>query len=223
MRKRFYVGLDLGSASDFSALAVIERHESETDMICHCRHLRRWPLRTSYERIVADAVSLVNSAALQNPAEQHPDAWGDLSDAELSVRASDSSARPVLAVDVNGPGMPVVDMLRGSALGAQLLPVFSHGGDKVVRDAGVTRVPKRELVSTAQIALQSGRLKIAPALSEAQTLVRELEKYQVKINPETAHDSYGAWRTGQHDDLCFAVMLALWVGLNNHARVPHAY
>jgi hypothetical protein len=79
-------------------------------------------------------------------------------------------------------------------------------------------VPKRELVSTTQIALQSGRLKIAPTLPEAPTLVSELQNYQVEINQETAHDSYGAWRTGTHDDLLFAVMLPLWcaMGVRSH-------
>jgi hypothetical protein len=42
-------------------------------------------------------------------------------------------------------------------------------------------------------------------------LVREIQNFQVKINLETAHDSYGAWREGTHDDLVLAVALALWV------------
>lgn len=41
----------------------------------------------------------------------------------------------------------------------------------------------------------------------------ELQNFKVKINPETAHDSYGAWREGQHDDLVLAVALGLWVGM----------
>jgi hypothetical protein len=73
-------------------------------------------------------------------------------------------------------------------------------------------VPKRELVSVAQVALQTGRLKIAASLAEAATLTNELMNFKVKISLETAHDSYGAWREGTHDDLVLA--LALWVGAN---------
>jgi hypothetical protein len=31
----------------------------------------------------------------------------------------------------------------------------------------------------------------------------------VKIN-DNAHDTYGAWREGTHDDLILAVMMAVW-------------
>ena len=33
----------------------------------------------------------------------------------------------------------------------------------------------------------------------------------MKIDPLTAHDSYGARRDGQHDDLVLAVAVAEWV------------
>ena len=55
----------------------------------------------------------------------------------------------------------------------------------------------------------SGRLRIAAALPEADTLVRELLAFQVKITA-AAHDTYGAWREGTHDDLVLAVALACW-------------
>jgi hypothetical protein len=34
----------------------------------------------------------------------------------------------------------------------------------------------------------------------------------VKINISTAHDSYEAWREGDHDDLVLSVALACWAG-----------
>jgi hypothetical protein len=67
------------------------------------------------------------------------------------------------------------------------------------------------------------RLKIAPQLPEAQTLVREMQTFQVKISLDTAHDSYGAWREGTHDDLVLAVALALWKGMRDaRPRLPVA-
>jgi hypothetical protein len=108
----------------------------------------------------------------------------------------------------------VVDLFRHEQLNAEMYPIQITGGDTVTRDGNLTRVPKRDLVSAAQVALQTGRLKIAASLPDAATLTRELESFQVKINLDTAHDSYGAWREGSHDDLVLAVALALWIANN---------
>jgi hypothetical protein len=197
---RYLIGLDLGSAQDFSALAILEQHGYGQDAEFLCRHLQRWELRTPYTAIVADVAQIVNREELRGGAR-----------------------RNVLAVDMNGPGQPVIDLLKALPLSAQLAAIFSHGGDKVTSEGNVTRVPKRELVSTTQIALQSGRLKIAPTLPEAPTLVAELQNYQVEINQETAHDSYGAWRTGTHDDLLFAVMLPLWCAMGVQSNRVHIF
>ena len=70
-------------------------------------------------------------------------------------------------------------------------------------------VPKRELVSTIQVLLQTKRLRIPSLLPEAQVLLEEMTNFQVKISL-TGHDSYGAWREGTHDDLLLAVALACW-------------
>ena len=60
-----------------------------------------------------------------------------------------------------------------------------------------------------QVMLQARRLKVAPSLPEAATLVRELTTFQVKITP-AANEVFGAWREGQHDDLVLAVAIAIW-------------
>ena len=199
MQNRFYLGLDLGQSADFSALAIIERQKRESmsfEPVYHCRHLHRWPLRTSYPTIVADTVRMLGSGHVQKGME------------------------PTLAVDSTGVGAPVVDLFKREHMRADLVPIQITGGDSVTREHGMTRVPKRDLVSTAQVYLQSGRLKIAPELPDAPTLVRELENFQVKISLDTAHDSYGVWREGSHDDLVLSVCLALWMGVESESRTP---
>jgi len=190
MSSKFYFGLDLGQSADFSALAILERLVLTSEPVFHCRHLERWPLRTPYPAIVADTIRTVNSPQVQK-----------------------DSLKPVLAIDATGVGAPVVDLFKLERMKAELKPIQITGGDRVTRENGVTRVPKRDLVSTAQVFLQSGRLKIAPSLPEAVTLTRELQSFQVKIT-NAAHDTYGAWREGAHDDLVLAVTLALWVAVN---------
>ncbi len=188
--KFYYVGLDLGQAADYSALAILERHGREDDCEFRCRHLQRWALKTPYPAIVADTTGMMNSAELR------------------------ASRQPTLAVDATGVGAPVVDLFKRERMSAAFYPVTITAGDTPSYDSGAWRVPKRDLVSTAQVALQTGRLKIAPELPDADALVRELQNFQVKINLETAHDSYGAWREGTHDDLVLAVALALWIAKN---------
>jgi hypothetical protein len=115
---------------------------------------------------------------------------------------------PDLVVDFTGVGRPVADMMRKEGL--SFTPVLIHGGDAETRDGAVHRVPKRNLVSAAQIALQSGRLGISTELELAETLRRELLNFKVKINIATKHDSYEAWRERDHDDLVLATALACW-------------
>jgi hypothetical protein len=67
-------------------------------------------------------------------------------------------------------------------------------------------------VSAVQVLLQSGRLKIAKELPDAEVLVTELLNFQVRIT-NSANDIYGAWREGTHDDLVLAVALACWWGM----------
>ena len=43
MPNRWYAGLDLGQAADYSALAILERQGHAKDSPYHCRHLQRWP------------------------------------------------------------------------------------------------------------------------------------------------------------------------------------
>ncbi len=183
---RYTVGLDLGQTKDYTALVILERHGEAEQAVFHARHLERFPLGTSYPAIVASVAGMLKQPPL-------------------------SSGTPRLAVDETGVGAPVVDLFRQARLNAMLHPIHITGGATVNYDRGVEYVPKRDLVSVVQVALQTDKLKIAADLPEAATLVRELEGFQVKIT-EAANDTYGAWREGAHDDLVLAVALALYVG-----------
>ncbi len=183
---KYTLGLDLGQTRDYTALVILERHGFGAHAVFHARHLQRFPLGTPYPAIVASVADMLKQAPL-------------------------SSGTPRLAVDETGVGAPVVDLFRQARLNASLHPIHITGGATVNYDRGVEYVPKRNLVSVVQVALQTDKLKIAEALPEAGTLVRELQGFQVKIT-EAANDTYGAWREGAHDDLVLAVALALYVG-----------
>jgi hypothetical protein len=206
----FFLGLDLGQAQDPTAIAVLERHEppplaTEPDPFpysargvrvwgpdlsaktpqpqprYHCRYLERLQLGTPYPSIAAHVKKLLNTLPLRN--------------------------RTTLIVDATGVGRPVVDMLRQQKL--EPVAITITGGDLVTYDKG-WRVPKRDLVASVAVLLQSERLEFAEQLPLVPLLVRELLAFRVKIDPLTAHDSYGAWREGSHDDMVLALAVAAW-------------
>jgi hypothetical protein len=200
--EQFIVGCDFGQAADFSAVSVLEQVcVSTTELVIkgheppqmvtakvheyHLRHLQRLALGTSYPAVVEHVGTIMKA----------------LPEARL---------RPALVVDATGVGRPVVDML----VKARLNPIgvtITGGFEEVDAGRGNWRVPKRNLVSALAVLLQSGRLRIAPGLPEAETLVAELLNFKAKISV-AGHDSYGAWRESVHDDLVLATAIAAWWG-----------
>jgi hypothetical protein len=62
-----------------------------------------------------------------------------------------------------------------------------------------------------QLLMQARRLHIARMLPDAAILIQELTNFKVKLTA-AAHETFEAWREGQHDDLVLAVALAAWMG-----------
>lgn len=192
----YFAGLDLGQASDPSALAIAERLQKPTGEVnarfqsklsppaYHFRYLERFTLGTAYPDQVQHVKSLVEQPPLKGKVK--------------------------LVLDYTGCSRPVFDMFQAAKISCPVYGVSIHGGDAVSHEGGLYRVPKRDLAAIVQVLLQSNRLKIAEALPEATTLVKELLNFKVKIDPVTAHDSYAAWREGVHDDLVLALALACW-------------
>lgn len=221
-RKTYLLGLDLGQAQDYTAITVLEREERNTgkrvpDVVAQVNasapggdytkpvyenhylagHLERLPIGTPYPAQVARVKALHDR-----------------------LKAETGTA-PLLVADATGVGAPVIDMLRAAEL--EPVAVTITGGDAVSRDGRNYRVPKRDLVSTVSVLLQSKRLKIVPTLKEAQTLTSELLAFKVSISLK-GHDSYGndvgPWRENPHDDMVLAVALAAWYGEHHKPADP---
>lgn len=119
---------------------------------------------------------------------------------------------PVVAADATGVGRGVLDLVTDRGIGAKVHEVTLTGGDTVSQEGKKYRVPKRDVVSTVAALLETDRLRIAKALPLAEVLARELGSFRVKIDTKSGHDSYGAWRERDHDDLVLATALACWIG-----------
>ena len=180
----YFMGLDLGQAQDYTALTVLEKLEKRGEQSeYHVRHLERLRLGTPYPSIVEYVAKLIQTPQLKGKTH--------------------------LIVDATGIGAPVVDMFHRAGLSP--IAITITGGDSVTgSDYEGYHVPKRDLVGILQVLFQSGRLKVAETLPMAKVFIEELLNFKVKINIQTAHDSYEAWREGVHDDLVLAVALAAW-------------
>jgi hypothetical protein len=203
MKPDYVVGLDLGQASDFTALAVLERPPPaptptpREEPIYSVRHLQRFPLGTPYTTIVPAVACLLGTEPLKGCA--------------------------TLVVDQTGVGRALVDMLRRAPVPGRMVPVTITGGQAVtVAEDGSRHVPKKELVTCLQLLLQGRRLQVARTLPDAELLVRELQNFRVKITG-AAHETFGAWRDGEHDDLVLAVALASWLANREPRRTANAF
>ena len=169
----FTLGLDLGQRKDYTALSILERttrgrrdfvvnayrrSDEEIDLpedepvVYHLRHLERFRLGTSYPAIVERVKALVTAPELAGETD--------------------------LVVDATGVGAPVLDMLRAAGIPG-IIAVTITGGDQVARPSyDEYRVPKRDLVSTVQVVLQTKRLRFAKGLREGEVLERELMNFR---------------------------------------------
>ena len=237
----YFIGLDLGQAADYTAIAVARRLEVRTlatraddereaeaayregrsrrfrfgevmkgpEVHFAVRHLERLPLGTPYPQVVRRTREVLEHRELwvaTGSGSRYVARRGGV----VPLAAEPVLVKPTLVVDATGAGRPVVDMLQ--AEGLDPVPVTITGGDQATYERG-WRVPKRDLVGALQVLLQTGRLEVAESLPLAPTLVSELLTFRVRIDPLTAHDGYGAWREGQHDDLVLALAVAAWYGL----------
>ena len=177
----FIISADLGQINDYTAFTIIERKKGES----HLRHIERPALGTPYPKIIDRLKALAESPEL-------------------------GRARKTVVIDITGVGRPVWDLLTRAGINAALRGIAITGGNTVHRDGNISNVPKRDLVSALQVAFQNGELKIARGLPEAETLVKELTNFKVKINVN-GHDQYEAWREGIHDDIVLSAAMGVWV------------
>ncbi len=83
---------------------------------------------------------------------------------------------------------------------------FTHGEKRTEQDDGNVTLGKGYLVSRIQVLLQNGRI-LRPRTMEAEALARELLDDEIRVT-QNANETYGAFKTGAHDDLVTALGLA---------------
>jgi hypothetical protein len=197
----FVVGLDLGQAGDYTAIAVVEKvgqFETEQQTVregaitytkpvqvelpphLYCRQLARADIGTKYPQIVRNTTAMLAMPELEGA---------------------------TLVVDGTGVGRAVIDMFLEAGLKPKAVHVTS--GTNSHFENGYWRVPKKDLVAAAVAPLQDKRLLFTATSPLNEILAKEMMNFKIKIT-EAANETFGAWRSGENDDLIFAVMLACW-------------
>lgn len=210
MKDAYFIGLDLGLVSDYTALTVVKRAcEDKTER----RAVHRRGLLAGYE---TRPVSLLKEYQLQH-LKRFPlgTPYREIAEGvrQLQLTPQLQQRKCYVVADTTGVGGAVFEQLEDAGV-KPLHGISIHGGDSVSRDGRIRRVPKRDLVSTLQVLLQNRTLRFAKGLAEAGVLQKELQNFKVKINISTGHDSYEAWRDGDHDDLVLSLAMACWFAEN---------
>jgi predicted HAD superfamily phosphohydrolase len=203
------IGLDIGQMVDYTALALLERtqgdakhpHEVANDdrrpvaeiranpspASYVVRHLQRFELGTSYPNMVERVCAM-----LQRP--------------ELDGRTI------TLLLDVTGVGRGILDMFKVANVRPKAITI--HGGVATSLHGNEYHVSKRDLVYSLTSLSQARpvRLALGERLPFAQEVRQEMQTFTAKINPDTAHESFAAWREQAHDDLLLSMALCTWWG-----------
>jgi hypothetical protein len=186
------VGLDLGQAQDYTAMAVVKRlnpelawefygHDDPDSFIYELKYLKRWPLGTSYPQIVDDVVQMANHRALLDRSK-----W---------------------MIDTTGVGTPIADQLF--EIGLDAVPILITSGRRSNRNKRTLCVPKRDLIATVSVFLQNGMLKFPSDIELRNEFIAELTNFTMRIS-RTGQDTYSPLQHSQHDDLVMALALACY-------------
>ena len=212
-RNTFVISADLGQVNDYTAITIIEStgdrgtgfitfdtpKQPEPLMLC-LRHIERPERGTTYPKIVERIKELCESPQL---------------------RYEDRA----VVIDMTGLGKPIWDFMQGNGFKGKMNGITITGGNIVTQEQArngaslpIYHVPKRDLVSALQVAFQNGQLKIAQGLPEADTLVKELTNFKVKISV-SGHDTYEAWRESIHDDIVLSAAMGVWLAQKKTYRL----
>lgn len=122
---------------------------------------------------------------------------------------------PTVYIDATGVGQPVADLLQdrlrtptGERQAKIVCCYFQHGVRRDVKGPRRIHLGKEFIVSRLQALLQTGRLEI-PRTTESEILRKELLNYQTKVSRNKGSATFGAHRSGTHDDLVTALALAV--------------
>jgi len=192
MLRSFHIGVDLGQRRDYTAVVVLEQRIENTgvkDSLTFeqvwrrrliVRKASRLKLGTEFHRIVNTVVGLT----------MHPGLDGRL---------------VTTAIDATGMGLVVTEQLQMQRPRGELYPVVITGGVEMKYRAGFFPTPRTDILLGVVQAFEVDKLEVAGEVAGWEKLVEELRS--IRKTPGVAGPRFES--EGQHDDMVFALGLAL--------------
>lgn len=200
---KYYLSVDLGTQRDYTAISLIERVPRELgktslpgtpdyanekpvfSAVYIVRFLERLPLGLDYPTIIDNIRAKMSHEKLQR--------------------------KTTLIVDATGVGLAIFQMMNNQ--GMHPIGLTITAGSAVTNNTGGGEgynVPKGEIISALNLVFQSRRIKIPTGLKTKKELMKELERFQVKL--KNNFTTYEAAQESVHDDLVISVAMAVWYG-----------
>ncbi|MEI7827661.1 MAG: hypothetical protein WCI87_07715 [Euryarchaeota archaeon] len=190
---RYFCGVDLGKRRDPSTVAVLEQRKAPSGRAhYYVKHLKRFALKMLYTDIATTLKKM---------------------DAQLQTHAAKKGKKAVITwvLDCGGVGEGVAEMVEKAMPGAQIIKVYLTGGVNPTIDRREVHLPKAQMVSTLVALFDGHFLHLTKRSQEIEAIKEELQNYELRVSDE-GRDSFGAFKTGQFDDLVTALALACWAG-----------
>jgi hypothetical protein len=196
----YHVGIDLGQKHDHSAVAVLEvRLNSAYEQYYFGRYLHRFKLGLLYGSVVKQLQKLNN---------------------ELRATGGSKDVSITWAVDATGVGAGVAEMITKALPTETVIAIYLTGGITTTMPSWCeVHLPKSQMISALVAAFSSGTMHLPANARELDSVIEELTSYEIRVS-EAGWDSYGAFKTGAHDDLVTALGLSLWSAQTNGITSP---
>jgi hypothetical protein len=185
----------LGQRKDYSAIAALEVRDTVYD--------ERNPVTMDFARERTFRVRGIERVRLGTA---YPDVVQRVRDV---VNLPEIQTRCTLVVDATGVGTPVVELLKATRPGCQIVPVMITGGFEEGHAGSTYRVPKRDLITGLQAVVEQRRLEIARHSRAGRELIAELNAMRMSVSG-FGRERFEAEGSRVHDDLVLAVSLAWW-------------
>lgn len=196
---KFILALDPAQLHDWSALAAVKMEQKPEGNAYQLVNLERRQ-KVPYDIIVDWVVKAFSTAAF----------WPD----KLSYPPLID--KPELVLDATGVGVAINDALRVRGLRPKAASIVAGNG--LNASNGIYHLGKARLIGKFLAAFDSGRVQINPNLPIYPQLERELISYRAEISNQ-GNAKFEA-PPGEHDDLLFALALAIWWGEEKYGKLP---
>lgn len=173
------------ASNDFTALSMIE----ETEDGLALRDLRQLPIDQSFTEQQQTVISVIK-------------------------KIQKMRKHVVLIGDSTGLGKPQMHLLREERI-CRVVGIWLTGGSTVGGSFDDITVPKVDIISAAQLALESRNITWNKRLDLANTFARELRGYRFKTRASGSTELGNHRGDSEHDDLVLAVSMGCWWALRN--------